>query len=218
MARAHAAGVVAVVNVATDLAGLRKGLRYPNLAAAIPPHDVEEANLVDYFTEIELFCDRLIAIGETGLDSHGPLEPQIVWLKRHIQLAKTVHLPLVIHCRGCFEPLFRVFDEEKWTGPFQLHCFTGTLSEAQEVVARGGFVSFSGIITFKKSEELRAIAQALPPTRVVVETDAPWLAPVPFRGKPCEPSMLVHTAKAVGISAEQLTANTLSLFPKIQLD
>lgn len=215
--RATKAGVT-VINICTDKDSFEKaeGLSYN--VAAIPPHDVHLEGLEEYFALIEANVDKLVAIGETGLDlvnAEGPLELQIAWFKRHIALAEKAQKPLVIHCREAFPPFFEVIDSYK--GPLVLHCFTGTEKEADELIKRGFYISFSGIITFKKSEALREVVKKVPLERMMIETDAPWLAPQSKRGKTNEPAFVIEVAETVKAIKgcpveEQLYTNTATFF------
>lgn len=169
----------------------------------------------------------VIAIGEVGLDYHydfSPREAQEQGLRTHIAAARATGLPLVIHSREADGDMARILREEMARGAFPavLHCFTGTRELALEAVSLGCYVSFSGILTFKKSNDMRAIAAELPEDRILVETDAPYLAPDPYRGKRNEPAYVAETAKALaaarGVSPEviaaQTTANFFRLFRK----
>jgi TatD DNase family protein len=171
---------------------------------------------------------KVVAIGEAGLDYHydySPRDAQEQGLRTHIAAARRTGLPLVIHCREADADMERILTEEMARGAFPavLHCFTGSRELAFAAVKLGCYVSFSGIITFKKSDDLRAIAAALPADRILVETDAPYLAPDPFRGKRNEPAYVTHTAKALaaarGISPEaaaaQTSENFFRLFAKV---
>lgn len=220
--RAHQAGVEKVINICTEKRFLERAfaLNLPYNVAAIPPHDVHQAGLEEYFSYIEAHIDRLIAVGETGLDlvnAEGSLETQIIWFKRHIALAVKYNKPLVIHCREAFDPFFAVLDDVGYQGPLLLHCFTGTEQEAQKLVHRGYYISFSGILTFKKSEALRLVARSVPLERILIETDAPWLAPEAHRGKSNEPAFVTYVAKTLSFLKERdvtdsLMNNTLSFF------
>jgi TatD DNase family protein len=171
---------------------------------------------------------KVVAIGEAGLDYYydfSPREAQEEGFRRHIAAARETGLPLVIHTREADADTARILEEETGRGAFPavLHCFTGSRELALRGVALGLYVSFSGIVTFKKSEELRAIAAELPADRILVETDSPYLAPGKFRGKRNEPSFVVETAKAVALArgasfddiARQTTANFFRLFSKV---
>lgn len=220
--RAHKAGVEKVINICTEKRFLERAfaLHLPYNVAAVPPHDVHQTGLDDYFAYIEANIDRLVAVGETGLDlvnAEGALETQIIWFKRHIALAVKYNKPLVIHCREAFAPFFAVLDEVGYQGPLLLHCFTGTMLEAEELVRRGFYISFSGILTFKKSEALRLVAKSVPLENILIETDAPWLAPEAHRGKINEPAYVTYVAETISFLKERdvretLLKNTLSFF------
>jgi TatD DNase family protein len=170
----------------------------------------------------------VVAIGEAGLDYHydnSPREAQEQGFRRHIAAARETGLPLVIHSREADDDMARILEEETGRGPFPavLHCFTGGRDLARRAIAIGLHISFTGILTFKNSGALRAIAAELPAERILVETDAPYLAPGPFRGKRNEPAYVVETAKVLaqarGVSlddiAGQTTENFFRLFGKV---
>ncbi len=171
---------------------------------------------------------KVVAIGEAGLDyfrNNSSREGQERGFRRHIAAARETGLPLVIHARAADDDIARILEEESAKGafPFVLHCFTGGADLARRGVALGGYVSFSGVITFKKSDTLREIAASLPEDRILVETDAPYLAPEPFRGKRNEPALVTHTARSLADArktdfetiARQTTANFFRLFSKV---
>ncbi|MBW8636959.1 TatD family hydrolase [Hoeflea sp. WL0058] len=171
---------------------------------------------------------KVVAIGEAGLDYHydnAPREAQETGFRRHIEAARETGLPLVIHARSADEDMAHILREESGKGafPFVLHCFSSGRALAETGVELGGYVSFSGILTFKNSEDLRKIAADLPADRLLVETDAPYLAPVPHRGKRNEPSFVVNTARVLaetrGVSEEdinrQTSENFFRLFSKV---
>lgn len=219
--RAKNAGVERIVNIATDLPTLEKGMalskKYPwiALAAATTPHDVEkEGEEVFPFVEKAAKTGLLQAIGESGLDyyyEHSNRELQKQFFCRYLQLAHECHLPIIIHCREAFADLFALMDAQAPV-PFILHCFTGTQEQAEEVVRRGGYISFSGIVTFKKSESLQQVAKWVPLDHLLIETDAPYLAPQGHRGKQNEPAFIIETARFLaalkGLIFEELTAVT----------
>lgn len=205
--RASSKGITQIVNICTDPDSLKKGLklssRYPWVynTCAITPHDVIKIPIGSWLEEA---CPHLVAIGETGLDyyyEHSPREKQKESLLSHIELALKSSLPLVIHCRDAFDDFFEILDRHYLSDPRHkggvLHCFTGTLKEAQEVIKRGFFLSLSGIVTFKKSSELQDVAKFVPLNQLLIETDAPYLAPHPYRGKQNEPAFLEATAQFV---------------------
>jgi TatD DNase family protein len=171
---------------------------------------------------------KVVGIGEVGLDYHydnSPREAQMHGFRTHIAAARETGLPLVIHTREAEEDTIRVLEEEMGKGAFKalLHCFTSKQYLAERAVALGLTVSFSGILTYKSAEELRVTAKALPSDRLLVETDAPFLAPVPYRGKSNEPSFVVKTLETLaltrGISADAMAKitsdNFFNLFSKV---
>ena len=171
---------------------------------------------------------RVIAIGETGLDyfyGEGDLQWQRDRFVTHIQAARQTGLPLVIHTRGAKDDTL-AFLRTEGAGEIRgvMHCFTEDLDMAKKAIDLGFLISISGIVTFRNADELRAVVQALPLDRLLVETDAPWLAPVPFRGKSNEPKYVVEVAQKVaelkGVDletvAQQTTQNFFSLFTRAQ--
>lgn len=232
--RAKEAGIESILNINTDLKTLDRGLilskQYPWIyqAAATHPHDVEKAG-EDEFPIMADYARKgaLKAIGEIGLDYHysfAPKEIQKLFLRRYFHLALECGLPVIIHCREAFEDFFTILDAEYQVNgvhaPGVLHCFTGTLAEAEEVLRRGWYISLSGIVTFKKSLELQEVAKRVPLDRLLVETDAPFLAPQSHRGKRNEPAFVVETAKFIAglkgipfdLLAEATVSNTRRLF------
>lgn len=206
--RACQAGIEAIVNICTDPLSLERGLqlsqRYPWIyqAAATTPHDVEkEGEAVFDIMAKSARQGQLKAVGETGLDyyyQHSNRQIQKQFLVRYLQLALECKLPVVIHCREAFADLFEILDAEYQINgrhaPGVLHCFTGTMQEAEEVIKRGWMLSLSGIVTFKKSLELQQVAREVPLEQLLIETDTPYLAPQKHRGKQNEPAFLVETA------------------------
>ena len=171
---------------------------------------------------------KVVAIGEAGLDYHYDLSPrdaQESGFRNHIAAARETGLPLVIHSRDADDDMARILEEETGKGAFPavLHCFTGGPDLARARSRSVSSISFTGILTFKKSDELRAIARGLPADRILVETDAPYLAPGRYRGKRNEPAYVVETAKMLaetrGVSfeeiARQTTENFFRLFSKV---
>src|SRR5476649_1457330 len=164
---------------------------------------------------------KVVAIGEAGLDYHydnSPRDAQAKGLRQHIAAARETGLPLVIHSRECDDDMTKILQDESGKGAFPavLHCFTGGRDLAFATIELGHYVSFTGILTFKNSQDLRDIAAALPADRVLVETDAPFLAPLPYRGKRNEPSYVVETAKVLaatrGVSLDEITRQTAENF------
>lgn len=224
--RAEEAGVSTIINICTDIATLERGLalkeKYPWIyhTASTTPHDVEKEG-ESAFPIIAQHVRKgdLVAVGETGLDyyyEHSPKELQQQYLRKYLALALECSLPVVIHCREAFSDLFSILDSDYKKGsslaPGVLHCFTGTINEAEEVLARGWYLSLSGIVTFKKSAELREVAKMTPLDQLLIETDTPYLAPQSHRGKQNEPAYLVETAALIaevkGVSIEELVQAT----------
>lgn len=231
--RAQQAGVKGIVNICTDPLTLERGTalsqRYPWIyqAAATTPHDVEKEG-EEAFEIIAASARQglLKAVGETGLDyhyEHSNREIQKHFLRRYLQLALECRLPVVIHCRNAFQEFFEVLDEEFQIdgrhAPGVLHCFTGTMHEAEEVLKRGWMLSLSGIVTFKKSLDLQEVAREVPLEQLLIETDAPYLAPQKHRGKQNEPAFLVDTARFIAelkqISFEELARSTVQNAQKL---
>ncbi len=235
VARAHAAGVQRMVTISTHVArhASYKGLseRFSNVFWTIGthPHNAGDEPDTPVETLVALSGDpKCVAIGEAGLDFHydkSPRDVQRTVFRTHIAAARITGLPLVIHARDADGEMMAILSEEHARGAFGaiLHCFSSGAELARVGLELGFYLSFSGIITFKRSEELRAIAAAAPLERLLVETDAPYLAPEPFRGKPNEPSYVTRTAevlaKVKGVSASELaaatTANALKVFPRM---
>ena len=171
---------------------------------------------------------KVVALGEAGLDyfyQHGSRDAQERGFRAHIAAARATGLPLVIHTREADEDCGRILDDEMANGAFKavLHCYTGRRELAMKAIGLGLSISFTGILTFKNSQSIRDIAAELPADRIMVETDAPYLAPGKFRGKRNEPSFVVETAKVLaetrGVSLEdisrQTTENFFKLFDKV---
>ena len=235
VARAHAAGVKQMITISTRVRKFPEILaiaeKYPTVFCSVGthPHNADEELDIPVSELIELARHpRVVAIGEAGLDyfyDNAPREAQAIGLRNHIAAARETALPLVIHSRSADEDMAAILTEETGKGafPFLLHCFSSGPELARVGVELGGYVSFSGILTFPKSEELREIAKTVPLERMLVETDAPYLAPKPFRGKRNEPAYVAHTAavlaETVGVSAEEIaritTENAFRIFSKM---
>ncbi len=173
---------------------------------------------------------KCVAIGEAGLDYHydsSPREAQAQGFRNHVAAARTTGLPLVIHARSADDDMIAILESEAEQGafPFVLHCFSSGAELARRGLALGGYVSFSGIVTFKNAAEIQDVARFVPHDRFLVETDAPYLAPVPHRGQSNEPGYVRHTAEklaqlrdvSLDVVAEQSTANFRRLFTKARL-
>lgn len=222
--RAKENGVDQIFNICTDKVSLQRGLELAEKEkwiyniGATTPHDVEKEGGL-YFPLFEKAAKegKLIAIGETGLDyhyEHSPKEIQKTFLIRYLHLAKQCQLPVVIHCRNAFEDLFAIAKENFSKCQAVLHCFTGTMEEAEKVLENNWMISFSGIVTFKRSEELRAIVKEIPLNHILIETDTPYLAPQSMRGKRNEPGFIYETAQTIaaikGITIEEIAHITSS--------
>ncbi len=238
VARARAAGIGRIVTISTRVKKHRQVIaiaeKFPEIFCSVGthPHNAHEELDIDAKSLIDIAKHpKVVAIGEAGLDYHydnSPRDAQAIGLRQHIAAARESRLPLVIHSRDCDADMTRILGEETGKGAFPavLHCFTGGRDLAFAAIELGHYVSFTGILTFKRSDELRAIAAALPAERILVETDAPYLAPLPHRGKRNEPSFVVETAKVLaqtrGLSldaiAEQTTENFFRLFNKVPRD
>jgi TatD DNase family protein len=233
--RARAAGVGRMVTISTRVKKHAQVLavaeRFLDVFCSVgthPHHSHEELD-VDAKTLISLSKHpKIVAIGEAGLDYHydtGPHELQAKSFRQHIAAARETGLPLVIHSRDCDDDMAAILTEETGKGAFPavLHCFTGGRDLAFKAIDLGLHISFTGILTFKRSDDLRAIAKDLPADRILVETDSPYLAPLPYRGKRCEPAYVAETAKvlaatrgvSVGEIAAQTTENFFRLFSKV---
>lgn len=232
LSRAEQAEVSRILIVGTDTASSLRSLeiarKHAGFAAAggVHPHDAAEYLPEPRWLELQATIERggFRAIGETGLDyfyNHSPREAQIELLERQIRLAVKLHLPLVLHCRESYEDLATCIDRAGGGKAFGvIHCFTGSTAQAQEFLRRGFHISFSGILTFRNAEALRETAKTIPLERLLVETDAPFLAPVPHRGKRCEPAFVRITletlAKTRGedfdLLARQTSENAARLF------
>jgi TatD DNase family protein len=233
--RSRAAGIARMVTISTRVAR-QAGLlaitdRFADVYCSVGTHphyaheelDVTVADLVAATRH-----PKVVALGEAGLDYHydrSPRDAQERGFRSHIAAARETGLPLVIHSRNADDDTARILEDETGKGAFPavLHCFTGGPDLARRAIALGLFISFTGILTFKTSDALRAIAAGLPADRILVETDAPYLAPLPFRGKRNEPGFVVETAKVLaqarGVSfdaiARQTTDNFFRLFGKV---
>lgn len=234
VARARAAGVTHCVTISTRLSRFDQVLaiaeRFDGISCSVGVHPMEAANEPDVTAEdiiSRTHHPKVVAIGESGLDYHyepGTRDVQIRDFRAHIAASRQTGLPLVIHSRDADEDMAQILEEETARGafPFLLHCFTSGPDLARRALALGGYVSFSGVITFKKSQELRDIAATIPENRLLVETDSPYLAPMPYRGKRNEPSYVRETARVLaearGVTLEDMAAvttrNFFTLFSK----
>jgi TatD DNase family protein len=228
MARAAAAGVNLMVTISMCVRDFDKNRA---IAEANPgvyfsvgthPHKAhEELDVTAYEIARLAAHPKCVAIGEAGLDyyyKNSTPEAQATGLRTHIAAARATGLPLVIHSRDADEDMAAILEDETSRGAFPavLHCFTGGSHLARRALALGHYISFSGVITFKKADALRAIAAEVPLDRVLVETDAPYLAPEPYRGKRNEPAFVVHTAEALAkirdVTPQEIAAATTENF------
>jgi TatD DNase family protein len=225
LARARAAGVTAMIVVGTgkDLAHIRRAPalaeREPDVFAAVGVHPHDAARFPEAeWAGLEALArqPRVRAVGEAGLDHHydfSPREAQAASFRRQIRLAREVGKALVCHIRDAHPEALAILLEE---GPppagVVIHCFTGGPADAAAYARHGFYVSFSGIATFKTAADIRAAVREVPLDRLLIETDSPYLAPVPLRGKRCEPAFVAHTAEHIareaGVTTAELVART----------
>ncbi|MBI5699982.1 TatD family hydrolase [Candidatus Saganbacteria bacterium] len=223
LSRARDAKIEAIINASFDLKSSKEGLRLAKdhdfiyAAIGIHPHD---ANLVDQkmIEELEKLASdpKVVAIGETGLDYYKNLQPQEVQIaafRKFLQLAQKLDKPIIIHCREAQDDVMRVLREEnqgKMRGVF--HCFAGDEKLIKFANDLGFLISFTGNITFKKANRTRELAKLIPLSQIMVETDCPYLAPEPFRGRRNEPAFVAYVAKSLaeikGITVEELAMET----------
>jgi TatD DNase family protein len=233
--RARAAGIGRMVTISTRVKKLPQVLavaeKFPDIFCSVGthPHNAHEELDIDAKALIALARHpKIVAIGEAGLDYHydkSPRDAQAAGFRQHIAAARETGLPLVIHAREADADMAEILADETGKGAFPavLHCYTGGRDLAFKAMALGLYIGFTGILTFKNGQDLRDIAKDLPADRILVETDAPYLAPLPYRGKRNEPSYVVQTAKMLaqtrGVSeddiARQTTENFFRLFRKV---
>ncbi len=233
--RARAAGVGQMITISTRVKKFDTILaiaeNYANVFCSVGthPHNADEELDIETDDLVRLSAHpKVVAIGEAGLDyfyDNAPRDAQVTGLRRHIAAARQTQLPLVIHSRSADDDMAAILTEETGKGafPFLLHCFSSGPELARIGVELGGYISFSGILTFPKSEELREIAKTVPHDRMIVETDAPYLAPKPFRSKRNEPAYVAHTAQVlaetIGVSTQEIaeitTDNAFRVFSKM---
>lgn len=237
IARARAAGVGAFLNISTRQSEwdqvIATAAREPDIFASVGIHPHEADAHADLGRAVLLAAThhpKVIAIGETGLDYYYDKSDRAVQqalFRMHIDVARETQLPLIIHTRDAEDDTHAILADEmgKSAFPALIHCFTASADFAEKVLALGLTISLSGIVTFKNAKDLQDIAKTIPQDRLLVETDSPFLAPVPNRGKVCEPAFVADTARFVaelrGVSPEvlarQTTANFARLFAKAGL-
>ncbi len=239
LARAAAAGIFRLLTISTSLSELAKLISiaesYPAIycTAGVHPHNAQNEGVNDPQEILnELVHSKIIGIGESGLDFHydfSNVNSQRENFLSHIDASRITGLPLIIHSREADDEMCATLVQEQKRGefPFILHCFTGGQKLADTAIELGGFLSVSGIITFKNASDLRSVIKTVPIERLLIETDAPYLSPIPFRGARNEPANLIYTfeelSKIKECSEEELafhtTDNFFRLFTKIpQLD
>ena len=228
LARARAVGISGFLNISTrqrewaDIIALAE--REPDVWASVGIHPHEADAHADMGQGILLAAaahPRVVAIGETGLDyyyDHSDRATQQALFRTHIDVSRATGLPLIIHTRDAEEDTARILAEETAKGPFPalIHCFTASAGFARGVLNLGLYISLSGIVTFKNAKDLHDIAKVIPEDRLLVETDAPFLAPIPHRGRVCEPAFTADTARFVanlrGVANADLAAATTRNF------
>jgi TatD DNase family protein len=235
VARARAAGIARIVTISTRVARQPELLtiteRFPDVFCSVgthPHYAHEELGVTADDLVTRTRHPKVVALGEAGLDYHydnSPRDAQERGFRAHIAAARETKLPLVIHAREADDDVASILEEETGKGAFPavLHCYTGGPDLARRAIALGLYISFTGILTFKNSGALREIAAGLPADRILVETDAPYLAPGRHRGKRNEPAFVVETANVLaetrGVSvdaiARQTTENFFRLFAKV---
>ena len=233
--RARQAGIETVVTICTrmsrfgDILAIAAGHERVYCSVGVHPHNTDADGIGNAAQLVEKTeHSRVVGIGETGLDyfyTNSRPDAQRASFLAHIEAARQTGLPLIVHTRDADEETMEILTAEREKGAFPgvIHCFTASRALAERAVALGLYISFSGILTFKKADALRDIARDLPEDRLLVETDAPFLAPVPHRGKTNEPSFVVHTAQCLAtvrdLPMERLeratTDNFYRLFKKI---
>jgi TatD DNase family protein len=231
VARADAAGVRHMVTISTRVKRHDQVLaiaeRYPNVTCSVgthPHHAHEELDITADDLIARTKHPKVVAIGEAGLDYHydnSPRDAQAHGFRTHIAAARATQLPLVIHAREADDDTARILEDEMGKGPFPavLHCYTGGPDLARRALALGCHIGFTGIVTFKNSAALREIAKAVPADRFLIETDAPYLAPLPYRGKRNEPAYVVKVAEVLGevrgVSSDEICRQTSENFFKL---
>lgn len=232
--RARAAGVTGMLNISTRAsewdAVIATAVTHPDVWASIGihPHEADTHAAVDTASLAAAAAHpRVIAIGETGLDYYydkSDRERQRTSFRSHIVAARETGLPIIVHTRDAEDDTLAIMGDEMGKGVYSgvIHCFTASQDFAERALALGLYISLSGIVTFKNARDLQATAMTIPSDRLLVETDSPFLAPVPNRGKTCEPAFVSDTAAfvanlrgvTVAVIAEQTTANFFRLFAK----
>ena len=231
IARARSAGITGMLNISTRAsewdAVIGTAARYPDIWATIGIHPHEADSHPDVDTEKLVGAAghaKVIGIGETGLDYYydrSDRERQKSSFRSHIAASRETGLPLIVHTRDAEEDTAHILTEEMEQGAYSgvIHCFTASADFAEKALALGLYISLSGIVTFKNARDLQATAAEIPEDRLLVETDAPFLAPVPHRGKTCEPAYVADTLRFLadlrGVTPERLQATTSANFMRL---
>ncbi len=231
LARARAAGIGGFLNISTRQREweqvIATAVREPDIWASvgIHPHEADaHADLGEAVLIAATEHPRVIAIGETGLDyyyDHSDRAVQRALFRTHIAVARQTGLPIIIHTRDAEDDTAAIIAEEMEQGAFPalIHCFTASVDFGRKMLELGLTISISGIVTFKNAKDLQEVAANLPEERLLVETDAPFLAPVPHRGRPCEPSFVADTARFIaqlrGVTPEALAETTTRNFARL---
>ena len=236
LARADAAGVKQIISIGVKLStadkpkGIAEAHSHIWCSVGIHPHEAENEPQACDIDAITKAADhpKVVAIGEAGLEyfyDNAPRDLKAKSLRAQITVARALNLPIIIHSRDADDDMADILEEEYRKGPYKgvLHCFSSGARLAERALAIGFYVSFSGILTFKTATEIQEVAKGVPQDRILVETDAPFLAPVPKRGQKNEPAFTLHTAEFLaelrGISLETLaeltTQNAKTLFDKM---
>ncbi|HEU0099525.1 MAG TPA: TatD family hydrolase [Allosphingosinicella sp.] len=233
--RARAAGVGTMLNISTrhsewdEVIGLAERESDVWASVGIHPHEADAHPDVQTATLVERAAHpRVVGIGESGLDyyyDHSDRERQRSSFRAHIAAARETGLPIIVHTREAEDDTYAILAEEMGKGAYAgvIHCFTASQDFADKALGLGLYVSISGIVTFKNARDLQSSAKTVPSERLLIETDAPFLAPVPHRGRPCEPAFVADTARflaglrgePVEALAERTTANFRNLFSKV---
>jgi len=230
LARAKANGIDAMVTISTrvkrfdEITAIAEQNPQVWCSVGTHPHHAHEEPEITTADLVRLSAHpRCVAIGEVGLDYHyeGDYAAQAEGFRRHIAASRETGLPLVIHARDADDDIAKILTEETGKGafPFVLHCFSSGIELARTGLALGGYISFSGILTFTNSAVIQEVAGVAPADRILVETDAPYLAPVPYRGKTNEPSHVLHTAQKLaevrGVTLPEIAATTTANFYRL---
>jgi len=226
--RAKKANITKIINICTNRAALERGFElsekhdFIHIAASTTPHDADNAN-DSFFETVKKAAQekKLIAIGESGLDYFYGLEKkefQKLFFNNYFTLAKDLKLPLIIHARDAFDDILKIANDFKYPKAI-LHCFTGNEMQARAVLDQGWYISFSGIVTFKNSQDLRDIVKIVPLDRILIETDSPLLAPQSKRGTKNEPANVIEVAQTIAdiknVSLEKIAKITFDNATKV---